>query len=178
MTSGAEPWLVVIDMQAAFGHPESAWLAEGYAEIVPQVEELVARFVDRVVFTRFVRDPAEPGAWEGYYDRWTSFRKAPDDEAWCLTMAPPEGTPVVDAPTFSKWGEDLAKVVGDAPLVLCGVATECCVLATALGAADAGHEVVVIADACAGATRTLHDQTLGILGSMGPLLQVKEVSDL
>jgi nicotinamidase-related amidase len=52
------------------------------------------------------------------------------------------------------------------------VGTECCVLATALAAADAGREVKVVADACAGATRSLHEQALTIMDTMAPLLSV------
>ena len=85
-------WLAVIDMQSAFGDPTSEWSAEGYAEIVPTVNNLVAEFGDRVVFTRLVRDPTEPGYWPAYYDRW------PDDVADA-----PEGAHVIDEPTFSKW---------------------------------------------------------------------------
>lgn len=168
----SRPWLVVVDMQTAFGAPSSEWGAEGYAEIVPTVEALVADHSDRVVFTRFVRDPAEPGHWPAYYDRWASFRLGPDDPAWDLTLAVPDGARVVDEPTFSKWTPRLQGLVGDAPLLVCGVATECCVLATALAAADAGREVKVVADACAGATRSLHEQALTIMDTMAPLLSV------
>jgi nicotinamidase-related amidase len=70
-------WLALIDMQSAFGDPTSEWSAEGYAEIVPTVNNLVAEFGDRVVFTRFVRDPTEPGHWPACYDRWPSFQGQP-----------------------------------------------------------------------------------------------------
>lgn len=56
-------------MQRAFGDPASGWAAEGYDEIVPVVEGLARRFGDRVVHSRFVRDPAERGQWRAYYDQ-------------------------------------------------------------------------------------------------------------
>ena len=40
--------------------------------------------------------------------------------------------PVVDATTFGKWGPELAAVVGDGPLTVVGVATDCCVISTVL----------------------------------------------
>lgn len=172
------PWLVVIDMQHAFGDPSSGWVAEGYAEIAPVVEKLVARFPQRTVFTRFVRDPDESGQWSAYYDRWAEFRADPDDPVWDLTVDVPAGAPVVTEPTFSKWGAALADVVGDAPLVLCGVATECCVLGTAYAAADAGREVRVVADACAGATTELHEQALRIMQTNAPLISVTTSSQV
>lgn len=166
------PWLVVIDMQHAFGDPSSGWVAEGYADITPVIQQLARHFVDRVVYTRFVRDPSETGQWAAYYDHWSEFRVDPDDSAWDLTIETADGAPVITEPTFSKWGPGLEAVVGEAPLVLCGVATECCVLSTAYAAADAGRRVQVVSDACAGATRELHDQALHIMGMNAPLLSV------
>lgn len=174
----ADAWLVVIDMQHAFGDPSSPWVTEGYAAIVPAVEKLVGRFQDRVVFTRFVRDPAEPGHWSAYYDRWSSFRIPATDPLWDITLDVPVGSAVVDEPTFSKWGSSLEAVVGEAPLVLCGVATECCVLSTAYAAADAGRQVTVVADACAGASTQLHDQALVIMQTNAPLITVTTYDDL
>ena len=57
----------------------------------------------RVVFTRLVRDPTEPGYWPAYYDRWPPFRLSQDDPVWDLTVDVPEGAHVIDEPTFSKW---------------------------------------------------------------------------
>lgn len=172
------PWLVVVDMQHAFGDPSSGWVAEGYVDIVPVIEDLARDFAGRVVYTRFVRDPAESGQWAAYYDQWPEFRIGPEHHAWELTLAPAEGAPVVDAPTFSKWGPALEAVVGDAPLILCGVATECCVLSTAYAAADSGRQVRVVADACAGATSHLHAQALQIMGMNTPLISVVTSTEL
>jgi nicotinamidase-related amidase len=174
----AEPWLVVIDMQRAFGDPDSGWAAAAYGDIVPVVDDLVRRFGDRVVRTRFVRDPAEPGQWRAYYDAWPDFRVPPDHPVWDLLPPAGPGATVVDEPTFSKWGDQLVSVVGEAPLVMCGVATECCVLATALAAADAGRPVTVVADACAGGTREAHEQALALLALNAPLVTLVASGDL
>lgn len=173
-----EPWLVVIDMQRAFGDPASGWAAEGYDEVVPVVDGLVRRFGDRVVHTRFVRDPTETGQWRAYYDEWPGFRVPPDDPVWALLPPVSADAIVVDEPTFSKWGPQLVDVVGDASLVMCGVATECCVLATALAAADAGRAVTVVGDACAGGTRAAHDQALALLALNAPLISVVHSTEL
>ncbi|WP_328531355.1 cysteine hydrolase [Nocardioides sp. NBC_00368] len=166
------PWLVVIDMQVVFGDPASRWAAEGYPAAEQAVADLAEVFGDRVVWTRFVRDAQEELGWSAYYDRWSEFRLPPDDPAWELTLPISETAPIVSRPTFSKWGPDLESIVGDAPLVMCGVATECCVLGTAYAAADAGRRVTVVADACAGATVALHEQALTLLDTLGPLVTV------
>lgn len=173
-----DPWLVVIDMQQAFAEPTSGWYCEGYDAIVPVVDRLAVRFPGRTVYTRFVRDSAEAGAWEAYYDQWPAFRLPPDDRQWALTVSRSADAPVVDEPTFSKWMPTLQGIVGSAPLVVCGVATECCVLSTVLGAADAGNAVTVVRDGCAGGTPELHEQALNIMASLGPLSTVCTLTEL
>ncbi|WP_426245053.1 cysteine hydrolase family protein [Nocardioides sp. LHG3406-4] len=170
--SPTPPWLVVIDMQVAFGDPLSEWTTHNYDRAEQVVSRLADGFEDRVVWTRFVRDPAEPGQWRSYYDRWPSFRVPEDDALWELTLPVAAGARVLSRPSFSKWGPGLQAIVGDAPLVMCGVATECCVLGTVLAAADAGRQVTVVADACAGATEGLHGQALVLMEQLDPLVRV------
>ncbi len=57
-------------------------------------------------------------------------------------------------------------------LVIAGVSTECCVLATAVAAADAGVRVLLAADACAGADDASHAHALGVLEFFAPLVQI------
>ncbi|GAB7003445.1 isochorismatase family protein [Nocardioides sp. AN3] len=176
--AAASPWLVVVDIQHVFTDPASGWYAEGADAAVEVIGDLAPRFTGRTVFTRFVRDEAEQGAWRDYYDRWTEFRIPPDDPRWDLSMRRTPDAPVVDEPTFSKWTDRLREVVGDADLVLCGVATECCVLSTAFGAADAGRSVTVVADACAGATVAAHHAALELMHANAPLITVMTAAEL
>jgi nicotinamidase-related amidase len=88
------------------------------------------------------------------------------------------GRPTVDAPTFSKWGPELAARVGAATLVLAGVSTDCCVLSTAVAAADAGVPVQVVADACAGVDEESHRKTLDVLALYAPLIEIVTSADL
>jgi len=67
---------------------------------------------------------------------------------------------------------------GPGQLVLAGVSTDCCVLSTALAAADAGVAVRVVADACAGATDGSHRQALDILRLYAPLVEVVSVAEI
>ena len=53
--------------------------------------------------------------------------------------------------------------MGSATLVLAGVSTDCCVLSTAVAAADVGVPVQVVADACAGVDDASHRKTLDVL---------------
>jgi nicotinamidase-related amidase len=50
------------------------------------------------------------------------------------------------------------------------VATDCCVLSTALAAADAGVRVRVVADGCAGSTDVNHQRALDAMAGWAPPL--------
>lgn len=171
--------LVVIDMQHAFADADSPWRAPRFDEALINVERLRHSFLGQVVLTRFVWDPAEPGAWHDYYDQWPAMRRAADEAAWQLIPAVGESDIVMSAPTFSKWGADMAAAVPqDARMILCGVATDCCVIATAMAAVDAGRQVILVADACAGGTDDQHDQAVAVMALLDPLLQVTSVDEL
>ncbi|MGV4982855.1 cysteine hydrolase family protein [Streptomyces sp. NPDC001709] len=177
MTAGH---LAVIDMQRVFADRASPWATPRYADAAAGVRSLLPAFADRVTFTRFLA-PAQPtGAWRAYYDDWPFALQPPDAELWDLSdgFADLAGH-VVDATTFGKWTPELAARVGpDDRLVLAGVSTECCVLSTALAAADAGAEVLVAADACAGVDDDSHVKALQIMELYRPLIRVTTVDDL
>ncbi|WP_284978512.1 cysteine hydrolase [Arthrobacter sp. fls2-241-R2A-200] len=164
--------LVVIDMQRVF-QDEGQWQVPRYDEIVPVIERLQRECGSSAVFTRFVRDEAEHGAWAAYYQRWNEMRYPADSNAWDITLDVPGGATVVDASTFSKWGPQLAALVPEGTeMILTGVATDCCVLSTALGAIDAGRFVTVISDACAAVTDQAQQQTLALLDLLSPMCEV------
>lgn len=174
------PWLAVIDMQRVFAEAGSPWLAPRFAEIVGPVRKLAEAFRPRVTFTRFIAPEVPAGAWQRYYDQWPFALQPPDARIYQLTAdfaGEPGGT--LDASTFSKWGPELAARAGAGrPLVLAGVSTDCCVLCTALAAADAGVPVRVVADACAGATDESHGQALDIMRLYAPLVEVVSMADV
>ena len=79
---------------------------------------------------------------------------------------------VLTAGTFGKWPVLRDLVGDDAHLTLTGVSTDCCVLSTALPAADAGATVRVVADACAGSTADNHERALAAMGLYGPQITI------
>ena len=98
------------------------------------------------------RRPSPQGSWAAYLEAWP-FADVPEDDP-LLELVPEMaglGREVVSLPTFGKWGYALQAVTGPMPhLVLAGVSTDCCVVSTALAAADAGATITVVTDACAG----------------------------
>lgn len=167
-------WLIVIDMQSVFGDPGSEWFTPGYPAIEPTVSDLVEKFGDRAIFTRFVAPETPTGSWVEYYEQWP-FALVPADDAIYDLMPAFAGKPghVISRTTFGKWDAGLAALLGSDPtIVLAGVSTDCCVLSTALAAADAGVRVQVVADACAGLTDTDHHRALDAMGLYAPLIEI------
>ncbi|HZA73982.1 MAG TPA: cysteine hydrolase [Propionibacteriaceae bacterium] len=176
----SRPWLVAIDLQVIFADPASAWCTPDFARAASATERLLPAFTDRVVCTRFVAPDRPTGAWVDYYADWP-FALVPKTDP-LYDLVPPFaglGGPVVSTTTFGKWGRDLESVVDpDAPLVLTGVSTDCCVLSTALPAADAGRKVLVVADACAGLSEVDHQRALDAMALYAPLVTITDVDSV
>lgn len=168
-----DEWLLVIDMQRAFADPPSPWAAPDFYKALPQVERLVAAYRSRVVLTRYVAPWPLTGAWIPYFELFPTVLRPGDDPIWDLVLEVGEGAAVETRTTFSKWDGAMAARVGPASrIAVCGVATECCVLGTVLGAVDSGRFVRVITDACAGGVPGGHEQALAILAGFAPLLSL------
>ena len=168
--------LAVIDLQNVFADPASPWFTPRFAEVVPPIRRLVSAFGNDVVFTRFVAPSRPEGAWKQYYEQWPFALQPPDAQLYQVINAfqPPS---TVDATTFGKWTR-MATRVGGAGLVLAGVSTDCCVLSTALAAADAGVSVTVVSDACAGVDDESHTKALDIMRLYGPLVKVATTDEV
>jgi nicotinamidase-related amidase len=167
--------LVVIDAQRAFVDPDSPWFVPEFEARLAKISALVGFFGPNVVFTRFVPPPFPDGSWREYYRKWSFAVDRCNDHLWDL-VAPWTGLRSVDAHTFSKWSEKLqAAIERRSPLVLCGVSTDCCVMATALAAVDAGAHVRVVEDACAAKTAELHERALSLLSSRAPQISITSV---
>jgi nicotinamidase-related amidase len=173
-----EPWLVVIDMQRIFGEQQSAWFTPRFEEAAAGVERLAPWFGQRVVHTRFVAPARPENAWVPYYDLWPFALVAADDPLYDLIPSSSiDGHPVVSATTFGKWGPELDRAIGGSrEIVLAGVSTDCCVLSTALAAADAGVHVRVAADACAGLSDADHQRALDAMALYAPLIEITDVA--
>ena len=171
-----DDWLVVIDPQVIFADPAtSPWGSPLWAETVPRIVELAHAYGSgRTVVTRFVARPELGGSWASYYDEWP-FALVPEDDPLYAVVPQVAGLAdhLVTAGTFGKWNADLRAIVGDQPtMTLAGVSTDCCVIATALPAADAGAHVRLVADACAGSTPENHQTALAAMSLFAPQITI------
>jgi nicotinamidase-related amidase len=177
MASRDEPWLVAIDLQEVFGAPESPWASAQFGDAAAGVERMLPAFTGRTLLTRFVAPHAPVGAWLEYYRQWP-FALTPEDHPQYRLVDPfrDAGLPVETRATFGKWDDGLAAAIGGSrEIVLAGVSTDCCVISTALTAADAGVHVRVVADACAGATPEDHRRALDAMALYAPLIELTTV---
>ncbi len=137
--------LVVIDMQNGFVSSESK-------PVVARVQALIDRWEAAcgvTVFTRFVNRPGSP--YERLID-WTRMQAPPEttivDE---LTAAAARAVTILDKPIYSLFtpeGTALLEDHGWTELVLCGIATESCILKTACDAFERNLTPVIVTDAC------------------------------
>ncbi len=172
--------LVVVDMQQVFGDPASPWFTPRFTEAEAVIAGMLRSFGPRVVFTRFIAPQPPEGAWISYYEVWPFALVPADDPLYDQVLAFRDtGHPVVTLPAFGKWGPQLREAIGDADeIVLTGVSTDCCVLSTALAAADAGVRVLVAADACAGASDADHRRALDAMALYAPLIEIVRSADV
>jgi nicotinamidase-related amidase len=171
--------LVVIDMQRVFADPGGEWSAPRFGEVVPVVADLVTaakRARKGLTFTRFVAPTKPKGSWAAYYERFPFAQRPADDAMWDVVPevgADPDRT--ISLTTFGKWGARLAARADGATVVLTGVSTECCVVATAVAA---GASVQVVTDACAGATDASHAAALAVLEYFAPQVVLVTADDV
>lgn len=143
----ATPALVVVDLQNGFISADSA-------HVVPVIADLAARWLAAgrlVIFTRYANYPGSP------YERlvgWRAMHGPPDTDmvAEVAELVGHPGAVLLDKATYSALaGEGLALIRGHGitDLYICGIATDGCVLATALAAFDAGFVPWVLTDAIA-----------------------------
>ncbi len=171
--------LAVIDMQRVFAEPDSPWATPALRRGGGR-RTATAAGLRRPRHFHPLPGPGKPeGAWRAYYDQWPFALQPPDAPLWRLTDEfAAQARQFVDAPTFGKWTPELAeRVAPSGRLVLAGVSTDCCVLSTALAAADAGAEVLVVADACAGVDDDSHAKALHVMDLYRPLIRVVTVAE-
>lgn len=174
-------WLVVIDPQNIFAAPDSDWASPFFDDAVANIRRLAPAFGDRVLITRWLPTADRDTSWGEYFSDWPFADRPPSDPIFDLVPAVQDLTtrPTLDRPTFGKWGPNMEAVVGrGARVVLTGVSTDCCVLSTALTAADAGAYVIIAADACAGSTAENNEAALHVMGLYPPQLTISDTASI
>lgn len=147
MNSG-DSVLIVVDMQNGFVSSKSAPIVPNVVNLVRQWEELGRH----VVYTRFLN---YKGSQFERLIHWSRFMPGTDEAEIIPELAESAArwSPVVDKPgQYSPFTSEFTRLVhrnGWDNLVICGIATESCVMKTACDAFELGYTPWVVTDACA-----------------------------
>ena len=154
-----KPVLLVIDMQNGF-------LGDKSRHVIPNVVALAAECERRsipLVFTRFHNREGSP------YESLIGWRRLRTQPETSITeeLSAYSGH-IIDKEFYSAFTDDFEQLLdqhGWKTLILCGVATESCVMKTAVDAFERNLTPVVVSDACASHAGTeVHNAGLMILG--------------
>ena len=177
-----DAWLVVIDPQRIFASPGQP---VGLARCSPASSSPYAASPsaagERTVVTRWVPAPDPQGSWAAYLEAWPFADVAEGDPL--LVAGPRDGrhrerTSSRCRPSASG-GRHSRPITGPTPhLVLAGVSTDCCVVSTALAAADAGATITVVTDACAGSTPENHRSALDVMALYPPQITLATAAEV
>ena len=173
--------LVVTDMQKVVAE-DTPWRIDGVEALVPPITALVGAFSPSVLFTRHV-PPADGGSgtWRRFYAAWRELAR--DPSVWDLMpeLAARAGT-VATKSIYSAFGARRLRQELERPdppaLVLCGVETDCCVLATVLDAVDRGIPVTIVEDAVASPSRAGHEGALALCRRLSEQVVVSTTGEL
>jgi nicotinamidase-related amidase len=164
---GAGAIHLCVDMQRMFdaGTP---WATGWLRKVLPRVVRLCEAQPARTIFSRFIPLPNSGdarGTWRRYYARYEDMtlnridRGLLDLVPELQLFIPPAA--IVDKHTYSPWvGTDLLPSLLSRnvdTVIVSGGETDVCVLATVLGAVDAGFRVVVATDALCSSVNETHD---------------------
>ncbi|UVK49570.1 cysteine hydrolase (plasmid) [Mesorhizobium sp. AR07] len=163
-----------IDMQRLFAE-STDWHTPTLADIVPNVTRILEAKAGHTIFARFtVPDTPETaqGAWRSYYRRWLGITEAASKDPGLIDLVEPfatlaRGEEILDKPTYSMFGvaelqERLAARNIDT-LIITGVETDICVLATVFDAVDRGYRVIVVEDAVTSSSLESHQAVMDLL---------------
>ena len=163
---GANATHLVVDMQRLVAEP-GEWQTTAMAGITPAIVRMVKHRPERTLFSRFLtpgRAEQARGQWQIYYRRWASVtgeRLSPGmhdlvPELAALagpgTLIDKHGHSCFDNPALRT----LLKAQGTDCLIVTGVETDVCVLATVLSAIDLGWRVILVEDAIASSSQAGH----------------------
>lgn len=168
--------VLVIDLQVVVA-PGGAWELPAIGGVVDAATRLVDQHDGPVIASRHVPVPDEPGTLGPF---------ARQDDPSVLTTDAAElvpglvHLPSVDKRSYSAFRcAEVRDAVQQADSVLvCGVETDCCVLATVYDLLDEGIETIVVPEATTGPDPVSHDGALRTMGRLGELVQVRPLADV
>ena len=160
--------LLVIDMQRVYA-PGGAWATPGFDRAEANILRLCRRYPRRL-FTRHLPFSDPPGTWNRYNAEFAGINRDPE----CARLVPALealGHLSFEKQTYSALSSGALRahlLAADyAEILMTGVQSEFCVLATLMDAVDLGLPVTLVWDACAGSSPAL-DAALHDIAALMP----------
>lgn len=159
--------LVVVDMQNAYLE-DQCWACTKTSACAENIAALIDGGVcDNVVFTEYLAPENPVGTWATYNEV--------NADAWLNEIVDAlkpytETYPLYSKSTYSSFGNpDFKSLMARAGrIVITGVMSECCVLATAIDAIDTGTPVVYLTDACSGSSEEYENMATAMMEFASP----------
>ncbi len=192
--------LLVVDMQRAFLEPGEAMEVPPARDIVPRVQELLSIFREKAlpaVFTRFTyspdapllvgelhpeHKPAPPGALRGFGLPSSSCLVGEDNVRVVSELEPRPDELVVDKRYYDGFNgtvlDSALRARGVTTLVITGIMTDICVLATVVGGFNREYRMIVVEDGVATLWPEIQRATLDIIRrAFARVVSAKEIAD-
>lgn len=162
--------LLVIDMQNAYT-PEGPWTCPRIDQAAENIVSLIeSGTFEQIIFTRFDAPTAPVGTWNDYNE----INRDVNEDVYLNEIIPQlkvyeDVFPMYSKSTYSSMTIPEVRsaatecIERGGSVVVTGVVSECCVIATALEAVDMGCPVIYLKDACAGADDALEQSVVDIL---------------
>jgi nicotinamidase-related amidase len=168
--------LLVVDLQTVVT-PGGARAIPGIESAIASVVRLVAQHDGPVIASRHEPTPDPPRTSGARGQQGEAGDRRPEPAALLPELRHLQS---VDKHTYSAYRSDAVRtaVEGVERVVVCGVETDCCVLATVFDLVDDGIPTTVVPEAVAGPDRAAHDAALRALGRLGDLVEVRHIDDL
>lgn len=161
---------ICIDMQRIFLEP-GPWYGETCLSVIEPQQRLIRHAPQRSLFTRFITArTAEDanGCWVQYYRHWHNVTQS-EAGSEILELHQDIGSLAQPSNIYDKLGHDAfgstafcERLEQEKPkaLILSGIETDVCVLATAMSSVDLGYRTVIATDGIASSTPASHDATV------------------
>lgn len=163
--------LVVVDMQNAYLE-DQCWACTKTSTCADNIKRMIdSAAPDNVVFTEYLAPTNPVGTWVTYDE----VNKDVNEDAWLNEIVDPlkpylDSHPLYAKSTYSSFGNpDFKNLMARANrIVIAGVMSECCVLATVIDAIDTGTPLIYITDACSGSTEKYEQEVIDIVSFASP----------
>ncbi len=179
-----KPAVIIVDMLEDFINPGGALpVGKEGLKIIPNLQKLVGTCREKTIPLVYSNDALVPDDFLFQSRMKPHAIKGTSGAQVIKELQPGASDIIMPKPRFSAFFgtelDNILKNIGIDTLVICGVATEVCILSTAYDGVCNNFKVIVLDDCCASRHRVIHEHVISILkkSPLYPLLRVMTLAD-